>query len=177
MRSEQQTRCGNERGIIPALNKTSPGEMGAKEQEVKKMWLVVLAIVLTIGATLGATFGIYSCVKNKKDTAKNGIKYEIQYLQSEYRTGEDLVIKIKAYCDKELTAIKYSIDNGNETDFTVVKYKTPESEKKNGENCIDTGAEVLSLSSLTGDTHLITFYVYEGENRTSLGTYTFHIVS
>lgn len=46
-----------------------------------------------------------------------------------------------------------------------------------GANCIDTGAEVIDISKLTGDTHLMTIYIYEGENRTSLGTYTFKIVS
>lgn len=177
MRSERQTRCGNERGVSPALNKKSPEEAGAKEQEVKRIWLIVLVIVLTIGATLGAVFGIYSCVKTDKGATQNGIEYEIRYLENEYRAGEELVVRIKAYSDKDLTAIKYAIDNGVETDFSVVKYKTPEADKKKGENCIDTGAEVVSLSALTGVTHLITFYVYEGENRTVLDTYTFKIVS
>ena len=144
---------------------------------MKKIWLIVVGAVLTLATLAGILFGVKAC--NAKKNTKNGIQYTVQYLEKEYRSGESLVIRVRGYSDKELTAVKYTIDNGTETEFTVTKYKTSAADKKKGKgaNCIDTGAEVIDLSKLTGNTHLMTIYIYEGENRTSLGTYTFKIVS
>ena len=85
----------------------------------KKIWLVVVAVVLAVAATLGAVFGVRALKANKVDTAGDVKFGGVMYLEDEYKEGDDLVFRIKAFSDKKYTAIKYSIDNGTEVATSV----------------------------------------------------------
>lgn len=143
----------------------------------KKIWLVVVAVLLTAAATLGAVFGVRALKANKVDTAGDVKFGGVMYLEDEYKEGDDLVFRIKAFSDKKYTAIKYSIDNGTEVATSVRTGESSDADRKNGKNYIDTGAEVISLAELKAATHVIAFYAYEGENKQKLGEYTFKIIA
>lgn len=131
----------------------------------KKMLLaIVLSVILAIGATVGGIFAYKAIKKNVANKADNDVKYEIMYLEDEYDAGDKLVFRIKAYGAKELTAIKYTIDNGEEIEIACKAGKTPEADKNKGENIVDTKTVVVDLAGLKSDDHLIAFYVYEGNN-------------
>ena len=111
----------------------------------KKIWLVVVAVVLTAAATLGAVFGVRALKANKVDTAGDVKFGGVMYLEDEYKEGDDLVFRIKAFSDKKYTAIKYSIDNGTEVATSVRTGESSDADRKNGKNYIDSRNSVLRI--------------------------------
>lgn len=134
---------------------------------MKKIIVAVIAAILILAVIAGIGVGGYFLVKKIRDkkTTGTGIKYEISYLEKEYVRGSDLVFKVVAKDKSELSAVKFTIDNGEEQATTTKTTKGDDDVYT-----IDTGAEVFSLSSVAAGEHIITFYVYAGETRTKLGS-------
>ena len=144
---------------------------------MKKWMLIALVAVLAIGLVVG---GIFLFKANKDD--EQAVKYSIDYLAEEYVQGDTLVFSVKAYSDKELTSVVYTLDNGAEQTLSVTAGETKDlddkSATKNGTYYVFTGTETVSLESVAVGEHLIKFYVYEGSTRHELGkAQVFTIVS
>lgn len=133
-----------------------------------KKWLIALvAVVLAVALSLGTIF-IVRAIKDKKQSEE--VLYNISYLASEYVAGDTLVFGVRAFSDKEINSVVYTIDNGEEISVTVSAGETKEAEKDNGKYVVDSGTETVSLANLSVGEHLIKFYVYDAEGtRYALG--------
>ena len=133
-----------------------------------KKWLIALvAVVLAVALSLGTIF-IVRAIKDKKQSDE--VLYNISYLASEYVAGDTLVFGVRAFSDKEINSVVYTIDNGEEISVTVSAGETKEAEKDNGKYVVDSGTETVSLANLSVGEHLIKFYVYDAEGtRYALG--------
>lgn len=133
-----------------------------------KKWLIALVAVVLAVALGVATILIVRTVKNKKKSDE--VLYNISYLADEYVAGDTLVFGVRAYSDKEINSIVYSIDNGDEITVTVSAGETTDKDKANGKYVVDSGTETVSLADLSVGEHLIKFYVYDAEGtRYALG--------
>lgn len=133
-----------------------------------KTFIAILVAVLAIGIVIAIAVFASTCSSNKK--SENGVKFEIEYLASEYVAGDTAVFKIRAYSDKLPSAIVYTFDNGAEQTLTTKAGKTEGEEKNYAEYFIDTGTETLELTDASVGEHLIKFFMYEGNTRISLGS-------
>lgn len=135
---------------------------------MKKLLVALLALVIAAAVVVGSIFTVRA-IKDKKNTDE--VLYSISYLAEEYVAGDTLVFGVRAYSDKEINTIVYTIDNGEEITVTVSAGETKEADADKGDYVVDSGTETVSLANLSVGEHLIKFYVYDVEGtRYALGS-------
>lgn len=125
---------------------------------MKKLVIAIVAILVVVAIGFAAVFTVRA-IKQKKEAEE--VLYTISYLSDEYVAGDTLVFGVKAYSDKEINSLVYTIDNGEEISVTVSAGETKEDEQDKGKFVVDTGTETVSLETLSVGEHLIKFYVYD----------------
>lgn len=139
----------------------------------KKIGIAVLVLVLLAGVSTG----IYFIVKNEK--APTGEYNHMQYLEDEYVVGEKIVFNFVSQSDSAYTAMKYTINSGDEIAVETQKGETKNDAKldaKNGEYYISSGTQTIETTELKAGTHVLTFYVYHDTTRVIAYEHVFKIV-
>ena len=143
----------------------------------KKVGIAVLVLVILAGIGVG-TFFIVKAVKNKK--TPDGVVYSYRYIEDEYFAGEKMVLEVVAQDKTAFTAMKYTIDSGEETTLkatTGESKNNPQIEEKNGEFYIDSGVQVIDISALDVGTHVIKISVTHDTTQILLFEFVFKIVN
>ena len=129
------------------------------------MWKKIGITLITLIVLAGIGTGIYFAVKAARDNvSQTGTYQEIQFLEDNYAEGEQIVLRAKFQDDKEFSAIKYSIDSGEEKTFESVTGKAADNENldvKNGEFFIDSGIETIDTTGLKVGTHVLQIYTMQ----------------
>lgn len=143
----------------------------------KKILIGIVVVVLLAGIGVG-TYFIVKSVKDKK--TPDGVVYSYRYLEDEYFAGEKMVLEVIAQDKTAFTAMKYTIDSGEETTLkatTGESKNNPQIEEKNGEFYIDTGVQVIDISALDVGTHVIKISVTHDTTQILLFEFVFKIVN
>ena len=129
-----------------------------------KRWIfIVIAAVILIGAVLGIVLGVKSCKDKKESVATNA--YKIYYLQDKYQVGETIVLRVNLTSDKQITAISYVVNNGEERSFTIDYGESKNASEKigSGKYYADTGTEILPTDQLGEGWYTFMFYATEAD--------------
>ncbi len=143
----------------------------------KKILIGIVVVILLAGIGVG-TFFIVKSVKDKK--TPDGVVYSYRYLEDEYFAGEKMVLEVVAQDKTAFTAMKYTIDSGEETTLkatTGESKNNPQIEEKNGEFYIDSGVQVIDISALDVGTHVIKISVAHDTTQILLFEFVFKIVN
>ena len=141
----------------------------------KKVGIAVLVLVILAGIGVG-TFFIVKAVKNKK--TPDGVVYSYRYLEDEYFAGEKMVLEVIAQDKTAFTAMKYTIDSGEETTLKATTGETKDNAElnaKKGDYYIDSGTQTIETMDLQAGTHVLTVFVYHDTTRVILFEHVFKI--
>lgn len=128
---------------------------------MKKIGIALIVLVVLAGISTGIYFGVKA---SKEEKQADEIYYNLDYIEDQYVAGDMIVLRVSAQDDKAFTAMKYSIDSGEEKTLTVTTGKTEGNSKldvKNGEYFIDTGIEVIDSTGLKTGTHVLQVYTMQ----------------
>lgn len=124
-------------------------------------------LVAFILATLSCVFCFTGCSttddKNGGDSATVDITWEESYLDDVYFIGDELVFRVLLNSKNDVyEKITYSINNGEETEVSVITGKvTNEKQDLGGKYYVDTGAEIVDSEDLGTGAYVVLFYVYD----------------
>lgn len=134
---------------------------------MKKIIVAILAI-----AILGcAIWGITAIVKAKKsDNSGNekNVTYRVDLMEDEYTVGEKIILRVIATSDVQFTSIKYSINNGTATAFSVTSGESKDFEEAigDGKYYVDSGAEMIDTSTMTPGYYTLVIYASDADEAT-----------
>lgn len=141
------------------------------------MWKKIGIALLVIVILAGIGTGVYFIVQASRTT--EGEYHQEKYLEAEYIAGEKIVFNSISQSDSAYTAMKYTIDSGEEIAVDTQKGETKnnaELDAKNGEYYISSGTQTIETTELKAGTHVLTFYVYHDTTRVILFEHVFKIV-
>ena len=145
---------------------------------LKRLWVWILVAIIAIGAVVAGV--IWAVQANKNKNKVDGIYIAERLMEDEYAQGEDIAVRFVFQSDKEFTALKYVLDNGEEQEITMKKGVSKEKsglDEKNGEYYASTGLLVIDASGLAQGTHLFKVYVQQDTVTTLTIDVVFTIVS
>lgn len=128
----------------------------------------IIVAILVIAILTGVGFGIYGIVKavkaNDSGNGKN-ITYKVELIEDEYTIGEKVIFRVLATSDIQLTSLRYSINNGEETELTVTAGDSSDFEAAigKGKYFIDSGAEIIETTAKTAGYYTLVVYGYDAD--------------
>ena len=132
----------------------------------KKIGIAVLVLVLLAGVGVG-TYFIVDAVRGENEP-KSAFQ-KIEFLEDSYTEGEQIVLRAKFQDDEKFSAIKYSIDSGEEKTLESTTGETADNEDfdaKNGEFYIDSGIETIDTTGMKAGTHVLQIYTVQDNVQT-----------
>ncbi len=146
---------------------------------MKKFLIGLIIALLIVGIAVGAVFGIKAL--KEKDTAKDDVNIEyVNQIRDKYTVGGKIVYNMNLQDDKEITAVKYTIDHGEEVTIDGSAGLTEGNEdydQSKGDYYYETGDQIISLTDLEEGTHVLTFYMYQDTVRTEISVHTFKLTA
>lgn len=131
----------------------------------KSVLVAILSAILAAVVAVGAMFLYFDF--NKK---KTNIKFScsIDYLQSEYTVGDEIIYRFVVYSDIELKTLKYKLANGAEQTVDNVKFgQTKELSEVKGEvgkYFADTKVQIIQTTELPDGYYTLVFFGYDQDN-------------
>ena len=146
---------------------------------MKKFWIWLLIAVLAIGAVVTTVVLLVKNNNSSKKTAE-GIYIAEAMIDDEYDKGDDMFMRFTFQDDKEFTAIKYAINNGEEQTVNMKAGSTEDNKKldvNNGEFYASTGTICISTTELPEGVNLFKLWVTQGDVTTLVYDGTFKLVA
>lgn len=136
---------------------------------MKKIWTTVGVIVLTIAVSVGSTLGIKALVDKNKNEDANALAVESSVIFDNEQTEDTAYLRAWAVGETDFTKITYQIDTGAEVVVSTHKKGKVTEDWQNYDAeykdmyYIDTGNQMINISSLAEGKHIITICVYDGD--------------
>ncbi len=149
---------------------------------MKKILFWVVIAIIAVGVVVGAVFGIRALVNNNKNN-KTDEDVSIEYvyeIRDKYKVGDNIIYNMTMQDDTTITALKYTIDHGEEIVVDGVAGEVKDNEDysaSDGAYYYETGDQLISLEGLSEGTHVLTFYMYQDTVRTEISVHTFKLIA
>lgn len=145
---------------------------------MKKFLVWILVALIAVAAV--ATTIVLVVKKNTESKKVEGIYIAEKMIDEEYDKGDDMFVKFVFQADKEFTAIKYTINNGEEQTVSLKSGATEDNKKldvKNGEFYASTGTICIKTTELPEGINLFKIWVVQGDVTTLVFNSTFELVA
>ena len=135
----------------------------------KNFWVTVFCAVLAAVVAVSVVFIVQGVQKkNAPAVDKTNTTYSVEYLQSEYNVGEQIVYHFVVYSDIEFKALSYKLGTSDEQSVDNVKTGKSKDLKDVPENVgdyyVDTKVQIIDSSELKEGYYTVIFYGYDKDN-------------
>lgn len=133
---------------------------------MKTFWISLISAVLAAAIAVGCVFLIQGATKKGNNTDKYNTSYSIQYLDSRYEVGDDVVYAFVVHSDIQFKSLTYKLANGEEQNIENVKFgESDRSANANlGRYYADTKVQVVNTADLKDGYYTLVFFGYDKDN-------------